>query len=186
MESIYFNEIRIYGLEESSIASGYPMKYTKLNIEKQDMKKSDHDRLVKLAYTDVGSGHACALKGITIQFDLTAPEYFWRQLDRYHFIDHISSQSKMHCIEKFNITNMCNEFVDERIIKILEEKIAEGCSKSEILSNVPGGFMLTSRMTTNALQLKTIYHQRKAHRLEEWKEFCDWIEIIFKKIELPL
>jgi hypothetical protein len=31
-------------------------------------------------------------------------------------------------------------------------------------------------MTTNYRQLKTIYQQRKAHRLPEWVSFCEWIE----------
>lgn len=186
MESLFFNEIRVYGLEESAIASGYPMQSIKLNVEKECMKKTDHDRLIKLSYTPVGSGHGCALKGIIVQFDLTAPEYFWRQLDRYHFIDHVSSQSKMHCIDKFDISTMCNDLVDKRIIEILQEKIAKGYTRSEILSNVPGGLMLTSRMTTNILQLKTIYHQRKGHRLREWIAFCRWIEAIFRELELPL
>jgi hypothetical protein len=30
-------------------------------------------------------------------------------------------------------------------------------------------------MTTNYRQLKTIYHQRKNHRLPEWLDFCDWV-----------
>jgi hypothetical protein len=46
----------------------------------------------------------------------------------------------------------------------------------EILYSNPCGFKLTARMTTNYQQLRTIYKQRKNHRLPEWKEFCGWIE----------
>ena len=46
----------------------------------------------------------------------------------------------------------------------------------ELLYNVPVGFELTARMTTNYRQLKTIYAQRRTHRLEDWHTFCDFIE----------
>ena len=46
----------------------------------------------------------------------------------------------------------------------------------EILYSNPCGMKLTARMTTNYRQLKTIYAQRKSHRLPEWREFCEWIE----------
>lgn len=45
----------------------------------------------------------------------------------------------------------------------------------EILYSNPAGFELTARLTTNYRQLKTIYSQRKNHRLPEWREFCQWI-----------
>ena len=45
-----------------------------------------------------------------------------------------------------------------------------------LLYNVPVGFRLTARMTTNYRQLKTIYQQRRTHRLPEWQYFCEWIE----------
>jgi hypothetical protein len=38
------------------------------------------------------------------------------------------------------------------------------------------GFELWMGISTNYLQLKTIYNQRKAHKLEDWKYFCNWIE----------
>jgi hypothetical protein len=38
------------------------------------------------------------------------------------------------------------------------------------------GFELWMGISTNYLQLKTIYNQRKHHKLEDWKIFCNWIE----------
>ena len=47
----------------------------------------------------------------------------------------------------------------------------------EIVSNCPYGIELVMRCTTNYLQLKTIYKQRKKHKLkEDWGAFCEWIE----------
>lgn len=91
----------------------------------------------------------------------------------------------MHRITKFDLKEACNEYVDDRIIKILQEKVDEynnGEKTSEkyleILYNIPSGFRMTAAMTTNYRQLKTIYHQRKNHRLPEWREFCKWIETL--------
>lgn len=48
----------------------------------------------------------------------------------------------------------------------------------EVLYSNPCGFRLTARMTTNYRQLKTIYKQRRGHRLPEWRLFCRWIETL--------
>jgi hypothetical protein len=47
-----------------------------------------------------------------------------------------------------------------------------------LLYNLPSGLEITARMTTNYRQLKTIYQQRKDHRLPEWREFCKWVETL--------
>ena len=54
----------------------------------------------------------------------------------------------------------------------------------EILYTNPCGMYLTARMTTNYQQLKTIYQQRRTHRLPEWGEFCDWCETLPHFMEL--
>ena len=45
----------------------------------------------------------------------------------------------------------------------------------ELLYSNPAGFKITAKMTTNYRQLKTIYAQRRHHRLPEWQAFCDWV-----------
>ena len=47
-----------------------------------------------------------------------------------------------------------------------------------LLMSNPCGFRLTAGMTTNYRQLKTIYAQRRTHRLPEWRTFCAWIETL--------
>lgn len=101
--------------------------------------------------------------------------------------------SCMHCITKFDIKSQCNEHVWGETIEKLEEKCKEynsledkGSKEAkelylEILYNIPSGFQLTARMTTNYSQIKTMYEQRKNHRLPEWREFCEYM-----KNNLPL
>jgi hypothetical protein len=151
----------------------------------------------RLAHAPGSSGHDCALKGITVTFELTAPSFFWLQWSRYHFQDIISSQSKMHRLLTMDIGTQCNEYVDNDIIEKLERKIklykTLGCKegKSElfmsILSNCPMGLELTAGVVTNYLQCKTVYAQRKNHPLDLWsKQYCKMLEELpyFKELVL--
>ena len=168
---------KVYGLENAVRCSKYPMA-----IDTDSCTEEIVDRTNKLASADIGSGHDNFLNGIIVQFDLTFSNKAWVELQRYHFIDFISSQSTMHRLPKFNLDEAYNEYVDPRMITIMKELIAEYNKNSSVenylkaLYSNPAGFELTAGMTTNYRQLKTIYHQRKNHRLPEWREFCKWIE----------
>ena len=185
----------LYDVKESIKASKYPMSVD-INKLNDDVTKT----VKKLASTDVGSGDDNFLNGFRIAFDLTFSNKAWVEMERYHFMDFVSSQSTMHKITKFELKSQCNKYVDSRIIDIVQEYINEynrlsnldNVSLTEkvaknradimkelyltILYNIPSGFQLTARMTTNYRQLKTIYFQRRNHRLPEWREFCRWIE----------
>lgn len=213
----------VYGLHESIIASGYPMS-TEAYKDMEDIHRTDADikRVKHLGNAAPGSGHDCFLKGIQVQFDLQAPEYIWRQLDRYHFIDYVSSQSKMHMILKFDVDEMCNRYVTEEAVVNLKRYIdqynnfdwyvemykknyIEDCKLRKIepdenwehtiklrngdeiefckehlfkiiVANIPCGFMLTARLTTNYLQLKSIINQRSNHKMQEWHYITDWMK----------
>lgn len=138
----------------------------------------------KLGSCNTGTGHDTYLNGIIVQFELTFSIKAWTEAQRYHFLDFISSQSTMHRISQFDIRTQCNEYVDEAIIKRVEElkeiylrtKSPEDYLK--LLYNVPTGFQLAAGMTTNYRQLKTILQQRETHRLPEWREFCKWIRTL--------
>jgi hypothetical protein len=90
----------------------------------------------------------------------------------------------MHRISKFDLDKQYCEYVDPRIIQIMKElkdRYNETNSPEDylkLLYSNPCGFRLTARMTTNYRCLKTIYSQRKNHRLPEWREFCGWVETL--------
>ena len=185
---------RVYGLDESIIASGYPMQIYTVDLDELEIldeeiiTKKDLKRAKHLGNAVAGSGHDCFLKGIVVQFDLQVPEYIWRQLDRYHFIDYISSQSKMHRITKINLDSVCNRYVYDEVKEILKSIIDKYEAETdtdkkkelfnEIIANTPSGLMLTARMTTNYLQLKSIINQRSNHKMQEWKYLCDWFKTL--------
>lgn len=184
--------VRVYGLEESIVASGYPMlskPYTEqefiqeVNVLSSDLKRGNFEnkhfkRMCKLASAPSGSGHNNALKGIIVQFDLELPRYTWNQAQRYNFLDFVSSMSQMHRIKTLALDS--NKDVCDGSLKVALE-IVEQYEKGDItidecLANMPQGVELTARMSTNYLQIKTIYHQRKTHRSRQWREFCAWVE----------
>ena len=182
----------VYGLDKALKASGNPMR-TVLNNEPVDEK--DRLRGHKLGSTRNGEGHDNYLKGIIVQFDITAPLYFWKQAQRYHWFDFISSQSTMHCLLKFDIRKQCVEETDDRVIKVLEELVAEYNALPEfdeskkakwrtLVATLPCGFCLGATMTTNYQQLKTMYVQRRYHKLCEWRDFCAWCETLPHFFEL--
>ena len=175
---------QVYGYERAIKASGNPMRTV---IETSDIDEKDIQRAVRLGTTKQGAGHDNFLKGILVQLDVTAPLYWWKQAQRYHWFDFISSQSTMHCLLKFDIRTQCVDEVDDRVIKVLEELVAEYNALPEfdeskkakwrtLVATLPCGFCLGATMTTNYQQLKTMYYQRRTHKLEEWKIFCQWCE----------
>lgn len=167
------------------------------HIQHNHMRLNDaikaYRNLKRLSLTDKGAGHDQALTGVIVQFDLTFSNKAWVEAERYHFLDFVSSQSTMHRITKFDLNSAYNEYVDPRIIDVMKEKVAaynklmsakerdaNECAQKylEILYSNPAGFRITAGMTTNYRQLKTIYAQRRNHRLPEWREFCRWIETL--------
>lgn len=201
------NNVKVYGLEESIKRAKYPMS-TDINKLNSELTKG----IKSLSNSGRGEGHDQWLTGVIVQFDLTLTVKAWTEAERYHFLDFVSSQSTMHRITKFNLDEAYIKYVDPRIVEIIKEKVAnyntlqdnskywtvERMTRDEIdeaheelknryleiLYSNPCGFKLTAGMTTNYRQLKTIYHQRKTHRLPEWREFCAWIETLpmFKEL----
>ena len=188
--------LKVYDLEESMIASGYPMRTELVETHAGD---KDLKRCLNLTKASNGNGaHGQWLTGVRVAFDLTCTNKMWVEAERYRFLEFVSSQSTMHRITKFKIRDQYNQYVDPRVIDIMEEKVAQYNELAEQLKNIPpeqeytiqklkdmmiqkyleilytnpAGFELTARMTTNYRCLLNIYIQRHNHRLPEWREFC--------------
>ena len=196
------SNIRIYDLDECFHASGYPMR---TSTEWEEARESELKRGANLSQAaDWQGAHDQFLTGIRVSFDLTFTNKAWVEAERYRFLEFVSSQSTMHRITKFDLRTQYNEYVDPRIIEIMEEKVAQHNKLLaelaqipaddeynrerlknlitqkylEILYSNPAGFMLTARLTTNYRCLKNIWRQRRNHRLPEWRAFCKWIETL--------
>lgn len=183
----------VYGVEFAVKASGNPMR---TSFNREDVNEKDFVRAQKLGSCRNGEGHDNYLKGLVVQFDITAPLYWWKQAQRYHWFEFVSSQSTMHCLLKFDIAEQCVKETNPKVIEIVEqikneynaipEEDAEARKAKwrELVASTPCGFCLGATMVTNYQQLKTMYMQRRYHKLKEWHEFCDWCDTLPHFIEL--
>ncbi|HNX16589.1 MAG TPA: hypothetical protein PKO28_04450 [Bacilli bacterium] len=182
----------VYGLDKAYKASGNPMRTI---IDNSDVNDKDKLRAQKLGGARNGLGHDNFLKGIIVQMDVTAPLYWWKQAQRYHWFDFVSSQSTMHCLLKFNVQTQCASDTNSEVVELVEklkEKYLQIPDDSpektnkwrELVASLPCGFCLGATMTTNYQQLKTMYIQRRAHRLTEWHTFCAWCDTLPDFLEL--
>lgn len=186
--------VSVYGIEKAVKASGNPMRTA---LDNGPVTEKDMIRASKLGTCRGGEGHDNFLKGCLVQLDVTAPLYWWKQAQRYHWFDFVSSQSTMHSLLKFDVATQVVPTTSKEVVAIIQKMVTnylalpEGDpSKNEkwqeIVSSLPCGFCLGASMTTNYQQLKTMYHQRRHHKLKEWQVFCDWCETLphFKEIVL--
>lgn len=184
--------IKIYDLPETLVASGYAMiegyseeavkgEVAQILLDHMDDNLTEnrhYKRAMKLTKAPLNSGHVSWAKGVVVSMDITFTNKAWIELQRYHFIDIITSMSTMHRINKFELEEAFNEYTDPIIIhhlKYLQKDYNENPTKEnylKLLYSTPSGLQMTGRVTTNYLQLMNIYQQRRTHRLPEWRYFC--------------
>lgn len=173
---VHIENIKVYDFKESVIACRNAMRLTPPEYTEEEFEAS-LPRAIKLANTPQGSAHSNFLCGIRVAYDIKYPAYFTPELQRYHFNDIVTSSSKMHKLINMNMDCCFNEYVTDdsksqmkNLIQIYNrDKSYENFMR--VLSNCPLGIELFMRCTTNYLQLKTIYNQRKTHKLvEDWQE----------------
>lgn len=189
---VEITEVRVYELEESIIACRNAMRTDMAHpIERDEHGKSVYEqkewdaslkRAIDLAKSPSNSGHPNFLTGIRVAFDIKYPNYFSPELQRYHWIDIVTSSSKMHRLAGIVAKGSFNKYVLPKTIEMVQELADEFNAdpsyenRMRLLSNCPQGIELFMRINTNYMQLRNIYHQRKNHRLQEdWGAFCDMI-----------
>lgn len=173
---------KVYDLKESVIACRNAMRITPAQITDEEFNAS-MPRAIMLANSPSGSGHQTFLSGIRVSFDIKYPNYISPELQRYHWIDIVSSSSKMHRLSSMDMDTCFNKYVTDESkeqMKILVKKFNDTKSYEDfmvMLSNCPQGIELFMRVSTNYLQLRTLYRQRKNHKLkEDWGAVFEFIE----------
>lgn len=177
---VEIDNVKVYDLEECINACRNSMRISPCH---EDFE-GDLKRAKRLCNNPVNSGEINFLKGIRVSFDIKYPGYFSPELQRYKFIDIISSSSKMHRLSIMGANvNSFNKYTDPRSIQVLQE-LLDNYNKDKTYSNFmkalsscPQGIELFMRISTNYACLRNIWIQRRYHRLQEdWGTFCDFIE----------
>lgn len=108
------------------------------------------ERLVK-----AGDEHAKAIRGIMVYASITAPIYWWREMETYR-----AGRERLSCESTMHID--CKGLTGEELV--------------QAKADIPMGKEQTAVDVFSYQCLRRIYHQRKHHRLPQWQEFCKWIE----------
>ena len=156
----------------------------------QGMGINDHTLAQKLA--DAGQVHGKYLRMINVTVDITAPMYWWQEFDTYKVGTVRNSCSKMHKIhiKVFTPDDFSTDHMTDFSKKILESVIdALNVYRDIYLKDItikqywwqliqllPASYNQRSTVQMNYAVLKNIYEYRRDHKLDEWKEFCRWIE----------
>ena len=153
---------------------------------------ADLDLMLRLSKS--GPSHAKFLRYITVSFDVTAPRYWWAEMDTYKVGTVRNSCSTMHKIQakEFVREDFSCEHLDEKSLEALDFLITTmnaardrfnngGKNKADwwqMIQLLPASFNQKATLLLNYQVLQNIYFTRKAHRLDEWHTFCRWIEIL--------
>jgi hypothetical protein len=146
-----------------------------------------------------GNDHSKFLRMINVTIDITAPLYWWKEFDTYKVGTVANSCSTMHKIheKEFTVNDFSREHLDldslemlEKLVKLLNKNrdfyIREGYKEQwwQMIQMLPSSYNQKRTVQLNYQVLKSMYHARKNHKLDEWVEFCKWCETLpyFKEI----
>jgi hypothetical protein len=138
-----------------------------------------------------GSDHGKFLRMIIFSCDITAPMYWWKEMDTYKVGTVRNSCSTMHKVTEKEFTE--EDFSYENIVSgslgsldavvddlnFLRQSYLNSKNKKfwySLIQLLPSSYNQRATWTANYEVLRNIYHARKNHKLDEWHEFCDMIE----------
>ena len=142
-----------------------------------------------------GTDHSKFMRMIGVTCDITAPMFWWSEYDTYKVGTVRNSCSKMHTIhiKPFDIDDFTHEGCDKipAAIDTLMYVVGE-CEHLRQLYNdteqkkywraiielLPESFNMRATVQMNYAVLRNMYHARKNHPLDEWRDFCRWIETL--------
>lgn len=169
-----------FGYEEALFGIG--LSYGKVSgyaTPEEAMQHDEWSRLCELApqLALYGcGGHDKFLRQIGVILDITAPLYWWKQMDTYKVSTVAQSESTMHMLMKKPVTKYCFESrqVPDYYVNFLEDLRKDG-DFYKLNAWLPQSWLQRRIWTGNYAVLKNIILQRDNHKLPEWKFFLDAI-----------
>lgn len=167
------------------------------NFEKMVIGENDLNLAKRLI--SGGTEHRKFLRQIQVWCDITAPFYWWKEADTYKVGTVANSCSTMHKFladefteEDFSIDNdlLRKQTVEDfNNLRILYLKSTDKEEKSRVwkggIQMLPCGYNQMRTVSMNYENLRSMYHQRKNHKLTEWSvDFCDWVKTLPYAAEL--
>ena len=138
-----------------------------------------------------GSVHAKYRRMIIVYVDITAPLYWWKEFDTYKVGTVANSCSTMHkiadkefTIDDFSVNHLTDLSIEGFMALItylntLRDRYNLDKNKEDwwqMIQLLPSSYNQKRMVMLNYEVLAGIYPMRKNHKLDEWQEFCQWIE----------
>jgi hypothetical protein len=137
-----------------------------------------------------GSDHSKFMRMINVTVDITAPMYWWKEADTYKVGTVRNSCSTMHKVhaKEFELDDFSHDHLPENntvldyiicALNVYRKNFLETKDKSwwwQIIQILPSSYNQRATLQLNYAVLRNIYHSRKNHKLDEWHDFCHWIE----------
>lgn len=151
---------------------------------------NDFDLMTRLY--SAGPEHRKYLRFIDIWMDVTAPLYWWKEADTYHFMD-MNSCSTMHTITKkeFTVDDFSTDHMIPPVYNLITGEIIPALNATReaylkevdprrkkniwysIIQMLPDSYMQKRTLKFNYETAVNIIRQRNNHRLDEWHVFCN-------------
>lgn len=199
--SIKIENVDVFGWEASIRGLRSPMNsWDKSDSDTHialvgDIGQNDLELMKRLV--KAGSDHSKFMRMINVTLDITAPLYWWAEYDTYKVGTVRNSCSTMHKIAEKEFTlddfsiekNYFYEDIDvylhDMFISVVEDcemlrkKFVETGDKRYwrgLIQLLPESYNQRATVQLNYAVLRNMYHSRKNHELDEWVQFCKWIE----------
>lgn len=161
------------------------------------------DRKLASALANSGPDDGKFLRMIHVQLDVTAPLYWWKEADQYKVGTVTDSCSTMHKIhaKEFELDDFSHEhLMDDAMADVFQvrspwdvlystvdmlnlcrKKFLETNDKKywwQLIQLLPSSYNQRRTWDLNYAVLRNIYHARRNHKLDEWRELCAWIKTL--------
>lgn len=149
---------------------------------------NDYALMKKLV--QAGSDHSKFMRMINVTLDVTAPMYWWKEMDTYKVGTVRNSCSTMHKVhaKEFELDDFSHEHLFDNnntldyivcALNVYRKNYLETKDKAwwwQIIQILPSSYNQRATLQLNYAVLRNIYHSRKNHKLDEWHDFCHWVE----------
>lgn len=151
--------------------------------------EKDYDLMMRLV--SAGSDHRKFMRMVNVSLDVVAPLYWWKEYDTYKVGTVADSCSTMHKIHAklFELDDFSHEHLTGTPETLLLQVIdILNCQRAlflkwkdkeywwNMIQLLPSSYNQRRTLQLNYEVLRNIYHARKLHKLDEWRDFCAWIE----------
>lgn len=182
-------------LKSEEIAPGVKRTYWEPCVPYTSIGTNDHALMTRLRNS--GTDHRKFMRMITVYLDILAPLYWWKEFDTYKVGTVANSCSTMHKIadKEFTLDDFSIEHLNddrgaevsnlewfEHLITHLNrdrKRFIETKDKQywwQMIQLLPSSYNQRRTVMLNYEVLANIYKSRHSHKLDEWVDFCEWIE----------